>query len=348
MKAKLFYLSIIALLLSACTTRNSTQAQVYIYAEIPLAPDVVVAVGTSRVASPGSDFIWIDGHWTWDSRFRQYVWIQGYWAVAPFAGAYWIPGFWESRPGGFFWVSSQWIPRNQRLHFGYSNGRYDYFGRPVFYQQPRRSSRSYAFGYDHNPDHRAPGFNSSASFNRAPASDRTRINQENRNPQPAPTVRSTQSRTAAESSNIRNSTTNRSSVSTETTRSSSQTIENAANRNQSTRSDSNTSNSGNSSRSQNTQVQSSDRNDTGTTNRSSSNTNSNSNSNVNSRSSSNSNTNSSSNSSVNSSSRSSSNSSVSSGSRSSSSNSSSSSGSSSSSRSNSSGSSERSNNGSRR
>jgi hypothetical protein len=183
MKAKLFFVSIVCLTLFACGVREVAEAQVHVslYAKIPMAPNIVLRVETPVIATPGPDYIWVDGYWTWDSRYREYVWIQGYWAVAPYSGAYWIPGYWERYRNGYRWVEACWLPRDYHLHFGYYSGRYDYYGRPVYYHQPSRESRvGYSYAYDHRPEHIGKGYSSSPRFNEAPSSERNKINKEYR------------------------------------------------------------------------------------------------------------------------------------------------------------------------
>jgi hypothetical protein len=181
MKTKLFFSSIVFLALFACRVVDVADAQVHVslYTKIPMAPNVVLRVETPVIATPGPDYIWVDGYWTWDSRYREYVWIQGYWALAPYSGAYWIPGYWEHYRNGYRWVEACWLPRDYHLHFGYYSGRYDYYGRPVYYHQPPRESRvAYSYSYDHRPEYIGKGYSSSQRFNEAPRSERSRINKE--------------------------------------------------------------------------------------------------------------------------------------------------------------------------
>jgi hypothetical protein len=174
-------LLLIILLLSACHTEKALQAQVHlsVYTKIPLAPNVVLTVGAPVIVAPSPDHIWIDGYWTWDNRYREYVWVQGYWALAPYQDAYWLPGYWEYYGNGYRWVDAYWTPRDFRLNFGYYDGRYDYYGRPVYYPpQSDSRRRGYAYGYDHNPDHRGKRYNSSTYFNESSRKEQERINRE--------------------------------------------------------------------------------------------------------------------------------------------------------------------------
>lgn len=181
MKTRLTILaSVILMIMTACTSSQMVAGpNVSIYTDIPLAPNVVLTVETPVIASPGPDYIWVDGYWAWDYRYREYVWIQGYWAMAPYAGAVWIPGYWEYYRGGYRWIDACWLPRDYPFRYGYYSGRYDYYGRPVYYDRPRNTNRpGYAYAYDNRPEHRNKGYTSSPRFNESPKSERTRIAKE--------------------------------------------------------------------------------------------------------------------------------------------------------------------------
>ncbi|GAP72063.1 hypothetical protein SAMD00024442_23_21 [Candidatus Symbiothrix dinenymphae] len=198
---KTIYHSVLAFLMLSMVagvslTPINAQAKVYVsvYGSIPIAPDIVLDVNVPVVAPPAPNYIWIDGFWSWDNYRHGYVWTPGYWAVAPYTNAYWVPGYWESYRHGYRWVEAQWLPRNHALTFGYYHGRYDYYGRPVYYHKPTGAGRhGYAYGYDHRPEYRGAGYSSSHSFNRQPAGERSSINQAARNPAPARTESSTRS-----------------------------------------------------------------------------------------------------------------------------------------------------------
>jgi len=184
MKTKFLSVLSLSLLLTIGSSLWELQAQVYIsvYARIPLAPNVVLTVDVPVIAAPSPDYVWIDGYWTWDYPSRNYIWMQGYWALAPYPGAYWIPGYWERYRSGYRWINACWLPRNYYLNYGYFNGRYDYYGRPVYYHRPPANySRGYAYVYDHNPNHRVKGYNSSPNYNAAPQRERERIDRQQAN-----------------------------------------------------------------------------------------------------------------------------------------------------------------------
>ncbi|MDR0542610.1 MAG: hypothetical protein LBH19_10450 [Dysgonamonadaceae bacterium] len=188
MKTKSLSVLLLSLMLAAYGSQREAQAQVSVsvYARIPLAPAVVLTGDVPVMAAPSTDYVWIDGYWTWNYYDRTYVWVQGYWALAPYAGACWIPGYWERYRGGYRWIDACWLPRNYRLLYGYCDGRFDYYGRPVYYHRPHTAHHhGYVYAYDHHPNHRAKGYNSSAHYNEMPRRERERIDRQHANARPA-------------------------------------------------------------------------------------------------------------------------------------------------------------------
>ena len=55
-------------------------------------------------ARPG--FVWVEGYHRWDGH--RYVWTHGRWVHPPRGHAEWIPGHWDSRPGGYVWIQGHW------------------------------------------------------------------------------------------------------------------------------------------------------------------------------------------------------------------------------------------------
>jgi hypothetical protein len=70
---------------------------------IPAAPVVKII----QPAKPGHHHVWIDGHWIWDKRTKQYIWRDGYWSK-PKKGHHWVPGHWVDAPGGHKWIPGHW------------------------------------------------------------------------------------------------------------------------------------------------------------------------------------------------------------------------------------------------
>ncbi|MDR1810426.1 MAG: hypothetical protein LBR34_08500 [Prevotella sp.] len=178
MKTKLFCVSALMLLFSSCTTMlmtTDTDPNIIVYEKIPMAPNIVLSIETP-LAAPSSAYIWIEGYWTWDMPHRDYVWVQGHWEIAPYAGAYWIPGYWEYYGRGYRWVDACWLPKDFRITYGYYSGRYDYYGRPVYYPRPNvQISTGYSYSYDHRPEYRGNGYSSASQFNNLPANERNSI-----------------------------------------------------------------------------------------------------------------------------------------------------------------------------
>ena len=58
-----------------------------------------------RPASPGPDYVWIDGEWY--GNHGHYNYKQGYWAHNR-PGHNWNRGRWENRSGGYVWIKGGW------------------------------------------------------------------------------------------------------------------------------------------------------------------------------------------------------------------------------------------------
>jgi len=81
--------------MSACTVSVKPIPGAVVVSEAP--PRTVVEVQT---VAPGSNYIWIDGYWSWSgSRW------------------YWSAGHWETQRLGYYWVAP---------HYTYSRGRHYY------------------------------------------------------------------------------------------------------------------------------------------------------------------------------------------------------------------------------
>lgn len=173
MKTKLF--SFWLVLLIAIFGLNAN-AQVHVnakfYVNIPLAPNfnLEIAVNTHHRPAPHDRYVWVDNYYAWDYTIGSYVLVQGGWVLPPYPDAIWIPGYWEYTPYGYSWMSAGWLPQHYHMSYGFYKDRYDYYGRPVYYHQPHRIEphHCYAYGYDHNPEHRGQHF-SSSSFHNTPS-----------------------------------------------------------------------------------------------------------------------------------------------------------------------------------
>lgn len=72
----------------------------------PNKPNVVVV----KTKKPTSAHRWVEGHWKWSPRLRQYTWVKGYW-IKPRVGYVWVDGHWKSKSRGFIWVDGRWKKR---------------------------------------------------------------------------------------------------------------------------------------------------------------------------------------------------------------------------------------------
>ncbi len=55
--------------------------------------------------SPGSDYIWLGGHWAWQGHW---VWIHGHYDHRPRHDARWSEGRWDHRSTGWVWIEGRW------------------------------------------------------------------------------------------------------------------------------------------------------------------------------------------------------------------------------------------------
>jgi hypothetical protein len=78
----------------------------------PLKSDVVVhkkppkPTAERRPASPGTEYLWIDGCQRWDGD--KYVWQSGHWEKPPHEHAIWMAPRWERRNGGYVFMEGWW------------------------------------------------------------------------------------------------------------------------------------------------------------------------------------------------------------------------------------------------
>jgi hypothetical protein len=71
-----------------------------------LPPAPVAEVATP---SPGPDFIWIAGGWSWHD---QWMWEPGHWAQPPSWHAVWVPHRCENRNGVIVFIQGGWKIRD--------------------------------------------------------------------------------------------------------------------------------------------------------------------------------------------------------------------------------------------
>ena len=65
-----------------------------------------VEVVEVRSASPDPSYVWIGGHWAWESR--DYHWVNGHWARPLHPGWGWEPGVWVHEDRGWGWREGHW------------------------------------------------------------------------------------------------------------------------------------------------------------------------------------------------------------------------------------------------
>lgn len=56
--------------------------------------------------APGPGYIWIEGHWAWQSS--DFVWVTGRWERRPHDGARWNAGRWRKHSNGWVWIEGSW------------------------------------------------------------------------------------------------------------------------------------------------------------------------------------------------------------------------------------------------
>jgi hypothetical protein len=79
---------------------QSAQAQVVIRVGPP--PPIVEHYGPR----PHPGYVWVGGYHRWDGA--RYNWTPGYWAAPPRPHAYWVPGRYEHRRGGYVFIEGHW------------------------------------------------------------------------------------------------------------------------------------------------------------------------------------------------------------------------------------------------
>jgi hypothetical protein len=68
----------------------------------PADPVVVVP------ASPGPNYVWVDGAWRYNRPARAYQYREGYWVVPNRPGRTWVAGHWVQTRRGWRYVEGHW------------------------------------------------------------------------------------------------------------------------------------------------------------------------------------------------------------------------------------------------
>lgn len=56
--------------------------------------------------APGAGYYWQPGYWNWNGY--RYAWVRGQYAYAPYSGATWHPGHWAHGRYGWSWRAGHW------------------------------------------------------------------------------------------------------------------------------------------------------------------------------------------------------------------------------------------------
>lgn len=72
-----------------------------VVAQAPPAPQAETAL-----ASPGPDYVWVDGEWVWNGG--TWIWIGGRWIYPPYPHAVWVGARWERGPNGWHRMGGHW------------------------------------------------------------------------------------------------------------------------------------------------------------------------------------------------------------------------------------------------
>lgn len=59
-------------------------------------------------ASPGPNYVWVDGGWQYNRPNRAYVYRQGRWAVPSRPGRTWVSGRWVQNHRGWRYRDGHW------------------------------------------------------------------------------------------------------------------------------------------------------------------------------------------------------------------------------------------------
>jgi len=62
--------------------------------------------------SPGMDYVWVAGHWEWETAGNRWLWYGGSWQRPPAPNAVWQAGYWSQRGHRWIWVPAHWAIPN--------------------------------------------------------------------------------------------------------------------------------------------------------------------------------------------------------------------------------------------
>jgi hypothetical protein len=113
----------------------------------PPAPRVVAV----RPASPGPDFMWVEGYWY--PINGHYRWHEGYWAQPPYGGAHWVAAHHDGeRFFAGYWDDHPWTAERERDFRAREHDR-DIRERDVRERDVREREHDREHDRDHERDH---------------------------------------------------------------------------------------------------------------------------------------------------------------------------------------------------
>jgi WXXGXW repeat (2 copies) len=103
---KLVWLILVSLVLLGYLNTGCVEHQVvYVPGPPPVTTPPPAPPQEAVVVSPGPEYVWQPGYWSWQGRW---VWVRGAWVIRPHAGAVWVPGHWLHRGHGYVWINGYW------------------------------------------------------------------------------------------------------------------------------------------------------------------------------------------------------------------------------------------------
>jgi len=92
----------VSLVLGAALACSGGMTLGVVYTERRPPPDRVEVMAVS----PGGDYVYIKGHWAWNSN--DFGWVSGRWERVQRGYRSWVPGHWVERRHRWQWVEGHW------------------------------------------------------------------------------------------------------------------------------------------------------------------------------------------------------------------------------------------------
>jgi WXXGXW repeat (2 copies) len=96
----LFAVALLAGAPTGCAVYARPGGFVYVQREPPVARVEVIP------ASPGAEFVWTPGYWSWGGS--EHVWVSGRWVVPPAGHRVWVAHRWEHDSHGWHLIEGHW------------------------------------------------------------------------------------------------------------------------------------------------------------------------------------------------------------------------------------------------